>query len=85
MNWKFLSLQEIQNSAQEEMGKMQREYLLREQIKAIQRELVKRVRAGNGKTNCGRKIEEAKLPERGSKEPNRELSRLEKLPTALRI
>ncbi|MBV9257929.1 MAG: LON peptidase substrate-binding domain-containing protein, partial [Ktedonobacteraceae bacterium] len=29
----------IQNRAQEEMGKVQREYLLREQLKAIQREL----------------------------------------------
>src|ERR1019366_7295108 len=29
----------IQSSAQEEMGKVQREYLLREQLKAIQREL----------------------------------------------
>ncbi len=72
----------IQNSAQEEMGKMQREYLLREQLKAIQRELGEESEEQATVNELRRKIEEAKMPEEALKEANRELSRLEKLPTA---
>ncbi len=71
----------IQNSAQEEMGKMQREYLLREQLKAIQRELGEESEEQATVNELRRKIDEAKLPEEALKEANRELSRLEKLPT----
>ncbi len=71
----------IQNSAQEEMGKMQREYLLREQLKAIQRELGEESEEQATVNELRRKIEEAKMPEEAYKEANRELSRLEKLPT----
>ncbi len=72
----------IQNQAQEEMGKVQREYLLREQLKAIQRELGEESEEQATANELRRKIEEAKLPEEALKEANRELSRLEKLPTA---
>ncbi len=71
----------IQNSAQEEMGKMQREYLLREQLKAIQRELGEESEEQATVNELRRKIEEAKMPEEALKEANRELARLEKLPT----
>ncbi len=71
----------IQNSAQEEMGKLQREYLLREQLKAIQRELGEESEEQATINELRRKIDEAKLPEEALKEANRELSRLEKLPT----
>ncbi len=71
----------IQNNAQEEMGKMQREYLLREQLKAIQRELGEESEEQATINELRRKIDEAKLPEEALKEANRELSRLEKLPT----
>ncbi len=71
----------IQTSAQEEMGKMQREYLLREQLKAIQRELGEESEEQATVNELSRKIDEAKLPEEALKEANRELSRLEKLPT----
>ncbi|GCE18997.1 endopeptidase La [Dictyobacter kobayashii] len=71
----------IQNSAQEEMGKVQREYLLREQLKAIQRELGEESEEQATVNELRRKIEEAKMPEEAYKEANRELSRLEKLPT----
>jgi ATP-dependent Lon protease len=71
----------IQNSAQEEMGKMQREYLLREQLKAIQRELGEESEEQATVNELRQKIEEAKMPEEALKEANRELSRLEKLPT----
>jgi ATP-dependent Lon protease len=72
----------IQNSAQEEMGKLQREYLLREQLKAIQRELGEESEEQATINELRRKIDEAKLPDEALKEANRELSRLEKLPTA---
>ncbi|HLI87132.1 MAG TPA: endopeptidase La [Ktedonobacteraceae bacterium] len=71
----------IQTSAQEEMGKMQREYLLREQLKAIQRELGEESEEQATVNELRRKIDEAKMPEEALKEANRELSRLEKLPT----
>src|SRR5579872_4002189 len=71
----------IQTSAQEEMGKVQREYLLREQLKAIQRELGEESEEQATINELRRKIDEAKLPDEALKEANRELSRLEKLPT----
>ncbi len=71
----------IQSSAQEEMGKVQREYLLREQLKAIQRELGEESEEQATINELRRKIDEAKMPEEALKEANRELSRLEKLPT----
>ncbi len=71
----------IQNSAQEEMGKVQREYLLREQLKAIQRELGEESEEQATVNELRRKIDESKMPEEALKEANRELSRLEKLPT----
>jgi ATP-dependent Lon protease len=71
----------IQNSAQEEMGKMQREYLLREQLKAIQRELGEESEEQATVNELRQKIDEAKMPEEALKEANRELARLEKLPT----
>ena len=71
----------IQTTAQEEMGKMQREFLLREQLKAIQRELGEESEEQATVNELRRKIDEARLPEEALKEANRELSRLEKLPT----
>jgi ATP-dependent Lon protease len=71
----------IQTSAQEEMGKVQREYLLREQLKAIQRELGEESEEQATINELREKIAEAHLPEEALKEANRELSRLEKLPT----
>lgn len=72
----------IQNEAQSEMEKVQREYFLREQLKAIQREL------GEGDEQImeieefRQKIEESGMPEEAAKEARRELDRLSKLPTA---
>ena len=72
----------IQTSAQEEMGKVQREYLLREQLKAIQRELGEESEEQATINELRRKIDEAKMSDEALKEANRELSRLEKMPTA---
>ncbi len=72
----------IQAEAQSEMEKVQREYYLREQLKAIQREL------GEGDEQVveidefAKAIEEANMPEEAEKEARRELDRLSKLPTA---
>src|SRR5713226_1453952 len=71
----------IQTSAQEEMGKVQREYLLREQLKAIQRELGEENEEQATINELRRKIDEAKMSDEALKEANRELSRLEKMPT----
>ncbi|HET9922058.1 MAG TPA: endopeptidase La [Ktedonobacteraceae bacterium] len=71
----------IQNSAQEEITKVQREYMLREQLKAIQRELGEENDEIATVNELRRKIEEAHMPEEALKEANRELSRLEKLPS----
>jgi ATP-dependent Lon protease len=72
----------IQTSAQEEMGKVQREYLLREQLKAIQRELGEESEEQATINELRQKIAEAKMSDEALKEANRELSRLEKMPTA---
>src|SRR5437764_2880333 len=72
----------IQTSAQEEMGKVQREYLLREQLKAIQRELGEESEEQATINELRRKIDEAGLPEEALTEAHRELSRLEKMSTA---
>mgnify|MGYP005840809695 CR=1 FL=1 len=72
----------IQTEAQTEMEKVQREYYLREQLKAIQRELGE----GDEQTveieEFRAKIEASGMPEEARKEADRELDRLSKLPTA---
>jgi ATP-dependent Lon protease len=72
----------IQSEAQSEMEKMQREYFLREQLKAIQRELGEGDEQQMEIEELRTKINEAGMPEEAEKEALRELSRLEKLPPA---
>jgi len=72
----------IQHEAQEEMGKAQREYFLREQLKAIQRELGEESEEAATINELRTKIEQAHMPEEAFKEAMRELARLEKIPTA---
>ncbi|TAK33978.1 MAG: endopeptidase La [Chloroflexota bacterium] len=72
--------QQIQSSAAEQMNKAQKEYLLREQIKAIQRELGEEEGAAAQVSELRRRIEAANLPDEARKEAERELERLEKLP-----
>jgi ATP-dependent Lon protease len=72
----------IQTEAHSEMEKVQREYFLREQLKAIQKELGERDEQQIEVEELRKKIEEAGMPEEAHKEANRELDRLAKLPTA---
>jgi ATP-dependent Lon protease len=72
----------IQSEAQSEMEKVQREYFLREQMKAIQRELGEANEQAVEVDEFRKKIAEAGMPEEALKEANRELDRLAKLPTA---
>jgi ATP-dependent Lon protease len=72
----------IQEDAQSEMGKVQREYFLREQLKAIQRELGEADEQQVEAEEFRKKIDEANMPEEADKEARRELDRLSKLPTA---
>jgi len=73
----LLSLgKKIQSEAKEEMDKAQKEYYLRQQMKAIRKELGE----GEGETSEAdeyrRKLDEADLPEEARKEADRELKRL---------
>ncbi len=72
----------IQSQVQSEVGKNQREYFLREQMKAIQKELGE----GDDQTKeieeLAEKLEAAGMPEPVKKEALRELDRLSKMPPA---
>ncbi len=72
----------IQNEAQNEIGKMQREYFLREQMKAIQKELGEQDEQQREVAEYERKISEAGLSEEARKVAERELSRLRSMPAA---
>ncbi len=71
----------IQSQVENKMGKAQREYYLREQMKAIQRELGEDGDAqGEDLVDLRRKIEEAGMPDEARMEAERELKRLERIP-----
>ncbi|HWV25446.1 MAG TPA: endopeptidase La [Thermomicrobiales bacterium] len=72
----------IQTDVQEEMGKSQREYFLREQMKAIQKELGEGDETQVEVNELREKIEQAQMPEEAEREAKRELDRLSKLPPA---
>ncbi|MBN2147617.1 MAG: endopeptidase La [Anaerolineales bacterium] len=74
--------QRIQNEARSEIEKMQREYFLREQLKAIQRELGEGDEQAAEVEELRSKIEAAKMPEEAEKQARRELERLSRLPSA---
>ncbi|CAA9552001.1 MAG: ATP-dependent protease La Type I [uncultured Thermomicrobiales bacterium] len=72
----------IQSDVQEELGKSQREYYLREQLKAIQRELGEGDETEAELSQLRAKVDEANMPEEAAREARRELDRLSKLPPA---
>ncbi|HWP58779.1 MAG TPA: endopeptidase La [Candidatus Acidoferrales bacterium] len=70
----------IGSEAKGAMDKAQREYILREQLKAIQRELGEGDGKGSEIEELRKKIAAAKMPPDVEKEALRELSRLERMP-----
>lgn len=72
----------IANQAQEELGKAQRDYILREQMKQIQKELGESEPEQAEAVLLRERIEKAGLPEEVRAEADRELKRLERLPAA---
>jgi ATP-dependent Lon protease len=74
--------QKIQNEARSEIEKVQREYFLREQLKAIQKELGEGDEQTAEVEEFRKKIESAGMPEEADKMARRELDRMARLPTA---
>ncbi|UCF59991.1 MAG: endopeptidase La [Anaerolineaceae bacterium] len=74
--------QQIQQEARTEIEKVQREYFLREQLKAIQRELGEEDEQAAEVEEFRKRMEEANMPEEAEKQARRELDRLARLPTA---
>ena len=70
----------IASDARTEMSKEQREYMLRQQMRAIQQELGEKNPEQAEVEQLRERLEKAALPEDVLKEAQRELSRLEKLP-----
>jgi ATP-dependent Lon protease len=73
---------QIQSQVQSEIDKGQREFYLRQQLKAIQDELGEGDEQQAEVSELRERIEKAELPEHAQKAADRELSRLEKLPPA---
>jgi ATP-dependent Lon protease len=71
--------QKIQAEAKGEMDKTQREYFLREQLKAIQKELGELDDRAEEVAEFRRQIQEANMPDKVLKEAEKQLKRLEKM------
>ncbi len=74
--------QKIQNEARGEIEKVQREYYLREQMKAIQKELGEKDEQAAEVEELRKKVDEAKMPPEADKQARTELDRLSRLPPA---
>ncbi|HIC88588.1 MAG TPA: AAA family ATPase, partial [Anaerolineae bacterium] len=70
----------IQDQAQSEMERMQREFFLREQLKAIQKELGEEDEQTAEIRELEERIAAAGMPEEAEKEARRELDRMRKMP-----
>ena len=74
-----LVLNPVLNQAKEEMGKCQREYYLREQLRAIQSELGDSDSKAEDLAELRRRIEKAGLPREAREEFDKQLRRLESM------
>jgi len=72
----------IRSEAKTEMDKAQREYFLRQQLKAIQKELGEESQGVLKTEEYRTKIKDCGMPEEAEKEALRELERMEKIPEA---
>jgi len=72
----------IHSRVQEELDKSQREYFLREQMKAIQRELGESDPQSRDVYDMRERIEQSGMPEAVARKANEELRRLEQIPSA---
>ncbi len=73
---------EIRDKVQSEMGKTQREYLLRQQLDAIRKELGETIDDGAEGDRMRERVEAAGMPEDALKQARRELERLATTPPA---
>ena len=69
----------IQNQAKDEMTKTQREYFLREQLRAIQSELGEIDEQTSEFKEFSEKIKKAKMPKEVAQEAQKQLNRLEQM------
>jgi ATP-dependent Lon protease len=74
--------QRIATQASSEIGKEQREYVLRQQLRAIQRELGEIAPEEAEVSELRERFKEIQLPDEVRREAERELARLEKIPAA---
>ena len=72
----------IQNQVQEEVGKSQREYFLREQLRAIQRELGESDDSQREIEELRQKVDSSGMTDEARKEADRELGRLSRMSPA---
>lgn len=73
----LLMQQKIQSQAKEEMGRMQREYFLREQMRAIKNELGDADSKSEDLEELRERIRKARMPEEAEVEAHKQLKRLE--------
>jgi ATP-dependent Lon protease len=73
---------EISEQTQETMGQRQREFVLREQMRAIQKELGEEEGGAAEIEELSNAITNAKMPEEAEKQARKELSRLQHMPDA---
>jgi ATP-dependent Lon protease len=74
--------QKINTQAESQMTKQQREFVLRQQLQAIQEELGEKSPEKSEVDELRRRLAEADLPDEVRKEAEREMNRLERLPAA---
>jgi ATP-dependent Lon protease len=72
----------IASAAQKELSKEQRDYVLRQQMRAIQEELGEKNPEKAEVEALRQRLQEAELPDEVRKEAERELARLERMPSA---